>query len=490
MTRGRLVVHGHFYQPSRIDPFSGAVLPDPAAAPFPDWNTRIAAECYRPNAERGNPDRMSFDLGPTLAAWLAKHDPEAYAGFVGAGAAPNAMAQPYHHTILPLASAADRRTEIRWGLRDFAHRFGRRARGMWLPETAVDLATLRLLAAEGIDHTILAPWQGADAQLDPRIPRRVDLGDGRSMTVVFYDTGLSTALSFDPRASDDADRFARERISPMLDGTRGTHGTNGISPIAVIATDGELYGHHQPFRDLFLERLLAAAGGDAGRSFEVMGLAAALDQATRDSLPTISIVERTSWSCHHGILRWSGECPDAPDGRWKSPLRAAFERLAAAIDATVEREFGALPGRPDPWDSRDAYVDVVIGATSAESFAAEWLAAGSAGDDRARFLTLLEATRWRLAMFASDGWFWDDPMRIETRQCLRAAARAARLVDGLTNTHLERRLVHDLALFDSPASGLDGMAIYVHALDEIGQPAPREIQGAMNPSARGLRATG
>ena len=41
----------------------------------------------------------------------------------------------------PLASAADRATEIAWGLRDFEVRFGRRPTGMWLPETAVDRAT-------------------------------------------------------------------------------------------------------------------------------------------------------------------------------------------------------------------------------------------------------------------------------------------------------------------------------------------------------------
>jgi len=52
MTRGRLAIHGHFYQPPRIDPFSGQVPPDPAAAPFRDWNERITAECYRPNVER------------------------------------------------------------------------------------------------------------------------------------------------------------------------------------------------------------------------------------------------------------------------------------------------------------------------------------------------------------------------------------------------------------------------------------------------------
>jgi hypothetical protein len=64
----------------------------------------------------------------------------------------------------------------------------------------------------------------------------------------------------------------------------------------------------------------------------------------------------------------------------------------------------------------------------------------------------MEAQRWRLAMFASDGWFWDDPTRPETAAVLRHAARAARLIDGLTEGPLEQRLVRDLALLTSARS--------------------------------------
>ena len=237
MSRGRLAIHAHFHQPLRIDPFSGVVPEEPAAAPFHDWNSRIAAECYRPNAERGNLRRISFDLSPTLAGWLAEAEPVAYRGFVGA--APNALAQPYHHTILPLASALDRRTEVRWGIRDFELRFGRRPLGIWLPETAVDLPTLRLVAAEGIRFTILAPWQGTridGGDLDTRHPYRVDLDDGRSLIVLFYDGPLSGAVSFDPNATTDAERFAHERVAVRLAGRPG----DGGDPVVVVATDAPL----------------------------------------------------------------------------------------------------------------------------------------------------------------------------------------------------------------------------------------------------------
>ena len=470
MTRGRLAVHGHFYQPSRIDPWTGVVPAELSAAPFHDWNARVDAECYRPNAERGNLAEMSWDLGPTLGGWLSREDPTTLAHFAAAAVRGNAMAQAFHHTILPLASAADRRTEVRWGLREFEIRFGLRARGLWLPETAVDLATLRLLADEGVAYTILAPWQAADMGIDTRRPYRVDLGSDRSITVVFFDSGLSAAASFEPEATSDAERFARDRVGPRL---VGTSMADGRPPFALIATDGELYGHHQQFRDLFVQRLLVPDAASPDRGFDVVALADVIADPSDAHHPTVGISERTSWSCHHGIARWWAECPDAVDGRWKGPLRAALERLAGGIDLATEATFAEMPGGPDPWAARDDWVDVIVGKTDAEAFTAERLTSPSASEaNRAGFVAFMEAQRWRLAMFASDGWFWDDPVRTETRQILRAAARAARLVDGHSGSGLERRLVADLRLFTSPSTGLDGAAIYRLALADVDQRAP------------------
>jgi hypothetical protein len=473
--RPRLIVHGHFYQPSRVDPWSNAVPEEPAAAPYHDWNARIDAECYRPNVERGNLARISFDLGPTLATWLAREDATTYAGMVASdqpGA--RAMAQPYHHTILPLASMAERRTEIRWGLRDFQLRFGRPARGLWLPETAVDLATLRLLAESGIAYTILAPWQAADPRLDCRRPYRVAVGGGRTIVVIFHDAGLSGTVSFDPGATADADRFAAEHVAPRLADAEFADGTPAL---AVIATDGELFGHHRAFRDLFLQRLVAPQASLAvTRSFDVVGFGTALEEPKDRPFPVTTILERTSWSCHHGVARWAAECPDATDGRWKGPLRSALDRLAAGIDAvSADLLRTAAPG--EDADSllsaaRDGYVDVVFGAMEADAFAARWLPQAKA-EDRRLFISVLEAQRWRLAMFASDGWFWDDPARPETAQILRAAARAARIVDGLAGTRLERRLVDDLAVLRSPSRGVDGATLYRESLAAVGQPPPQ-----------------
>jgi hypothetical protein len=466
VTRGRLVVHGHFYQPSRIDPFSGRVPADLSAAPAHDWTARVSAECYRPNAEVGNLRQISWDVGPTLAAWMRDGDPVAYRGFVAGDLGSNGIAQPYHHTILPLASAADRRTEIRWGLRDFELRFGRPAGGVWLPETAVDLATLRLLADHGVSFTVLAPWQGAGHPTETRRPYRVDLGRGRSIVVALYDGLLSSAISFEPAATRDADRFIADRLVPRF----AQPMPDDEPPLVVIATDGELYGHHQSFRELFLKRLVQPHPDGTDHPFEVVTLAEALVEPAGRAFRTIGIVERTSWSCHHGVLRWSGTCPCAAEGGWKGPLRAALDRLAAGIDAMTERLAARLPGGPDPWLARDEFVDVLVGAEERDVFARRWLGRDASPPDTALFLDLMDTQRWRLAMFASDAWFWDDPVRPETKAALRAAAWSARRMDGLAGVGLERRLVGDLATFTSSAHRIDGAELYRQALIEVGQP--------------------
>src|SRR5687768_6576608 len=135
-------VHGHFYQPPREDAFTGQLPREHGAEPHHDFNEKILAECYRPNAEHGNFKRVSFDLGPTLAAWMRRYHPDVLARIAASDRAAvaytghgSAVAQSYHHTILTLANERDRRTEIRWGVRSFELLFDRRPLGIWLPET-------------------------------------------------------------------------------------------------------------------------------------------------------------------------------------------------------------------------------------------------------------------------------------------------------------------------------------------------------------------
>ena len=155
-----LVIHGHFYQPPREDPWTGEVPEQPSAAPFHDWNERITHECYGPVTESGLLDRLSWNMGPTLLSWLEEHHPEVYGRIVESDRRTGrGIAQAYGHAILPLCDDHDLRTQVRWGLADFRHRFGRTPEGMWMPETAVSERVLAVLAEEGVRFTIVAPTQ-------------------------------------------------------------------------------------------------------------------------------------------------------------------------------------------------------------------------------------------------------------------------------------------------------------------------------------------
>jgi hypothetical protein len=456
VVRPTLAIHGHFYQPAREDPFTGRLARDPSAAPAHDWNDRVTQEAYAPNAELGNFGRIGWDLGPTVARWMREHRRELHDTIMDQADRHHPMAQGYHHAILPLASARDRRTEVRWAIRDMELRTGRRPTGLWLPETAVDQLTLRICAEEGIRWTILAPWQ-ADDGADTRVAHRVELGDGRRMVVGFYDAGLSATVSFDAGATADADRFA---AGPVVD--RLGHGGT-----ALICTDGELYGHHQPFRDLFLERLLTDAARHRGIAVTTPG--AWLGPLDPASLPQAHIAERTSWSCHHGVARWSGECGCAADGRWKAPLRQAFDRLAGGIDAVTEARL--TPLGLDTWACRDRFVDVASGFLEPGAWVAEELRRADRGADATAgrlLLDLMQAQASRLAMFASCGWYWEDARRPETAQVLRFAAHAARLVDEACGSRLEEQLVDELAAV-RVGRGATGMDLYATALDSVGQ---------------------
>jgi hypothetical protein len=289
------------------------------------------------------------------------------------------------------------------------------------------------------------------------------------MAVAFLLGDVGGAVSFGPAATEDADRFARERVLPRL---AAVEGSPGASPATlVVATDGELYGHHRQFRDLFLAHLVSPGPEEPDRGFDILNLEAALADVPVAGLPVADVVDDTSWSCHHGVLRWTADCEDVPDGRWKGPLRRAFDRLAAGLDALTDQAFAGLPGAPSRLELRDGYVDVVAGVEDAAAWAAGVLPDGDAAA-RVRLLALLDAQRWRLAMYASDGWYWEDPERVETRQVMRAAARAARLVDGELGTRLEAGLVDDLRALVSPSTGAGGAAIYRSALEEVGQPPP------------------
>ena len=478
-----LAIHGHFYQPDRRDPLTGDVPSDPGAAPAHDWNERIYEQCYAPNARLGNYARIGYDFGPTLLTWLRASHPGLHAAIAMQSAGSSAMAQGWHHAILPLALSRDRKTEIAWGVADFTFRFGHAPAGFWLPETAVNDKVLIDLVDEGIKYVILAPWQAAGA-IDSRRPYRVDLPGGRSIVALFYDGELSSQVSFADRATENADRFVSEYVLPKCGRL-----PDGSEPLLLVATDGELYGHHKAFRDHFLAALPEACRR-AGITMTTVGdLVGALDAAAITALTPVVITQNTAWSCHEGLGRWSAACECCADGRWKSVLRSAFNELAQTLDTASQAAFAALG--LDLWSLRDRYVAVAAGFVAQEDFALAALAGSPWSDDLtslALVIDLLSAQRSRLAMFTSCGWFWDDPSRQETMTCLAYAADAISKVRAHTGVDAEGDLVSALGTFWSPLTGKSGAVLYTQAAAKLALERPVVALSEMTDDAATLAA--
>lgn len=467
-----LCIHGHFYQPPRENPWLEAVEVQDSAYPYHDWNERITAECYAPNAasrildgegriERivNNYSRISFNFGPTLLAWLEEKKPEVYRSILAADVESrehysghgSALAQGYNHIIFPLANRRDKQTQIRWGLADFERRFGRKAEGLWLPETAVDLKTLDLMAEEGILFTILEPhqaqrvrskktkkaeWQDVSGgRIDTTVPYEVVLPSGRRIAIFFYDGGVSRGVAFEGLL-DSGERFAGRLMATVPE-------DSDEDRLIHIATDGETYGHHHRYGEMGLSYAL--------HHIEANGLASLTNygEYLADHPPEmeVEIVENTAWSCVHGIDRWRRDCGCCAGGRpgwnqaWRAPLRQALDWLRDELSPRYEAAAGEF--FPDPWAARDAYIDVLLDR-SPESVDAFLLDASGGkpleGERRVRALRLLEMQRHALLMYTSCGWFFDDLSGIETVQILGYAGRVVQLAGQLFEPVEERFL--------------------------------------------------
>jgi len=468
-----LAIHGHFYQPPREDPFTGRIPRERGAEPFHDFNQKIASECYGPNAALGNFERISFDLGPTLASWLEKHEPETYASIIAQERAyferyghGNGMAQVFNHVIMPLASSHEQRIQVQWGIADFQHRFGHTPDGMWLAETAADSASLGVLLDHGIRYTVLAPWQ-ADGPIDTAEPYWVRLDDGRRIAAFFYNGELSGRVSFDSSLTTNADVFGLKDLPRHVDRERAARNE---PQLILIATDGELYGHHLQYRDKFLAHLLEVSA--VSRGFEVTSLGRYL--AAHPPRKEVKLAEATSWSCHHGVDRWRGDCECiSEDGDWKWHVRQALTRLAARIDAHYE--VAARKVLRDPWIAEEEYIWVRLGAMSRADFWAQHARNQKSGQRRA--FALLETQYYRHLMFASCAWFFEDLDRIEPRNAIAYGLRALREAERLHNVNLLEAYIGDLRGARSTDSGRSGADLVADALARLTAPGSHRRAG-------------
>ncbi len=449
-------VHGHFYQPPRENPSLEYVELQDSAYPYHDWNERITAECYAPNAFSrildaenriarivNNYEEISFNFGPTLLSWLEEKAPRVYQSIVEAdtksrvrfGGHGPAIAQAYNHMIMPLANARDKRTQAIWGLRDFQHRFGRMPEAMWLPETAVDLETLDILAELGIKYTILAPRQASRVRkigariwkdvsgdrIDPTRAYLIRLPSRRRMSLFFYDGPIARAVAFEGLLNN-GEHFANRLVSGFSD-------ARDWPQLLHIATDGESYGHHHHFGEMALSYALDHI--ESAKLAEITNYGQFLEKHP----PThqVEIFENSSWSCVHGVERWRSNCGCNSGGHgywsqsWRAPLRAALDWLRDTLAPCFEDGTRAL--FKDPWSARNDYIEVILdrSAESIQRYFTKHASHDLQAQERVAALKLLEMQRHAMLMYTSCGWFFDELSGIETVQVLHYAGRALQL---------------------------------------------------------------
>ncbi|HEY7544335.1 MAG TPA: DUF3536 domain-containing protein, partial [Blastocatellia bacterium] len=472
MNENRYVcIHGHFYQPPRENAWLEEVELQDSAYPYHDWNERITAECYAPNASSrildekrrivdivNNYSKISFNFGPTLLSWMQRQAPEVLQALVEADRESrrnfsghgSAMAQVYNHMIMPLANRRDKRTQVIWGIRDFEYRFGRKPEGMWLSETAVDMETLEVLAEQGIAFTLLAPRQASrtrrtgkkwgdvsGARIDPKHPYLCRLPSGKTIALFFYDGPVSQAIAFEGVLSNGealANRlvgtFVHDRAEPQL---------------AHIATDGETYGHHHAHGDMALSYCLHYLESNHLARLTIYGEYLERYPPAHE----VEIFENSSWSCIHGIERWRSNC-GCNSGRagwtqaWRAPLREALDWLRDELAIIYEREIARY--LHSPWEARDDYIAVILDRSvdNVESFFGRRALYDLSAEDRVRVLRLLEMQRHSMLMFTSCGWFFDEISGLETTQVLQYAARAIQMARRAGGVSLEPQFLEKL----------------------------------------------
>lgn len=484
-----LCIHCHFYQPPRENPWLEQIELQDSAYPYHDWNERVSAECYAPNlAARildenqritrivNNYSRISFDFGPTLLSWAAEHAPEIYRGLIEAdkhsqkqfSGHGSAMAQAYNHMILPLANSRDKRTQILWGFEDFVSRFGRLPEGMWLPETAVDLESLDLMAQAGLRFAILAPhqakafrpigggaWEDATgSKIDPTRSYLLRTPNGRSIALFFYDGPVSQAVAFE-KLLDNGEKFASRLVGLLPDG-------QSRPALAHIATDGETYGHHHRHGEMALAYGLDYI--ESKKLAKITNYGEFLDK--NPPAHEVQIAENTSWSCVHGVERWRSNC-GCNSGRvgwtqeWRKPLRDALDWLRDSVCPYFESLGSSL--LKDPWAARDGYIGVVLNRSPEVrlQFGDEHFIRPLTSTEQVTVWKLLELQRHAMLMYTSCGWFFDELSGIETVQVIQYAGRVVQLAEQLFGDTFETSFLQKLSAAKSnlPEYG-DGANIY------------------------------
>ncbi len=465
-----VIIHGHFYQPPRKNPWSGLLGKQAGASPADNWNERILNECYMPNTEArinesetaNNYELISFNMGPTLSGWMAENYIDIYKKIISAdNLSGGAAALPYNHTILPLDNEFIRKIQISWGIQHFELNYSRQPEGMWLPECAVNYDVIDDLVKAGIKYIFLTPGQAeaikringyhwydvSDGSIDVRRPYRLFSHSGY-LDVFFSNQELAVDFSF--RKILDNPAGAAEKIEKMFG---HKHAENLVLS---IVTDGETFGHHHKGAEIGLVKLIK-------EELPARGIKTVMPSdyiRGRKLECEVKIKNNSSWSCVHGVKRWMEDCgcgtEDGSNLKWRKPLREAIDWLGKTIiDIFVEKSAGFF--NIPVLEAASNFGRVISNPSMLSDFHNKFVR-----DEFRNSITVnkaIELMHFTCYMFTSCGWFFGNLKRLEPAQNISVALRAIEILKDLWGLDLEPEFYAKLNQHEDAKFVWDNMVI-------------------------------
>lgn len=494
-----LILHGHFYQPPRENPLTGVIPKQSSAFPYEDWNERIFNDCYDANTHSrylspdgkiisltNNYSYISFNFGPTLLHFLDEKHPDMVSMLREADAESikrlghgNAMAQSFNHTILPLDQEKDAVYQIEWGYKDFEYHFRRKPEGMWLPECAINTKVIDLVAEAGIKFVVLSPWQCRAIEEDGKLielegkpapynePFLLQGDKGGEIAAFFYHPGLAERISFGHllQSADNMYSYLLE----IRDSDKNM--------LIHSATDGEIYGHHEPYGDMALAALIRKVEERNDFIFDNYGSYLSKHPAVKHAvLHRGEEGKGTSWSCSHGVSRWYKDCgchtggEDGWNQEWRTPLRNSLNNLSIKLDTIFEREISRIFKNQLSSEKLLSYAsDTFIGKKTVKDLLSELhrIEDFSNEEDNA-IANLLSGIKNKHFSFTSCGFFFSDISGIEPRQDINYALYAIKMFQPFAKEDLLLPFLSDLKDAKSNIKSIgNGMSIAQDEMKEI-----------------------
>jgi len=453
----QIIIHGHFYQPPRENPETGIIQQQMENSEFLDWNENITQSCYKANAYSrflnqfgniknisNNYSWISWNFGPTLLEWLKKNHPDIIYKLqisdkesikrLGYG---NAIAQGFNHTILPLDSERTRKLEVKWGIDYFKSIFKRNPEGFWCPECAINPETIDTLAENKIKWVILSPWQAQS--IENENSEMIELGSNpapfdqpyiiqgkkHSITAFFYNPELASGVSFG-HYLQDADKLYEKLLEIK---------NKNNSSLIHYATDGEIYGHHEPFGDMAVAALIQKIQNN--NDFELVNYSSYLKQHPAVLHAVLKPGEEnkgTSWSCEHGVSRWYKDCSCQTGGqpgwnqKWRTPLRSALTSLESVVYSTFDKEVKSIyetENNQFPFNLLVSYGQVLSRKKTIKAFVESQKIKEK---DKLKLALLLEGVKNMMYSFTSCGFFFSEISGLEPKQNLYYALYAIKIL--------------------------------------------------------------